>query len=83
MGVLQVFRFSDLKTAGLVSSWAQLGRLVQRDGFPPGRLLSARVRVWLPSEIEKWLSTRPTVGSGPRSAAKTKRQRKIEAALSP
>lgn len=37
---------------------AQIYKLIKSGEFPPGVLLSARVRAWPLDEIDAWLSTR-------------------------
>jgi predicted DNA-binding transcriptional regulator AlpA len=53
-------RFADLKAAKLIFSWATLMRLIDREGFPIGRMLGRNTRVWTIDEIESWLAARPT-----------------------
>jgi predicted DNA-binding transcriptional regulator AlpA len=53
-------RFDDLVAAGLVGSWTQLLRMIDDEDFPPGTLLSANVRAWLSTEVETWLTSRPS-----------------------
>jgi hypothetical protein len=53
-------RFRDLRNAGVVDNWQQLNRMIDHDGFPPGRLLSPNVRTWTTEEINDWYATRPT-----------------------
>jgi predicted DNA-binding transcriptional regulator AlpA len=52
-------RYSNLLAAGIISNRPQLDRMIATEGFPPGRLLSERIRVWSTTEIEEWLDTRP------------------------
>jgi hypothetical protein len=52
-------RFKDLKERGIVANWPQLNILVERDGFPAGRLLSPNIRAWTEDEVLAWLETRP------------------------
>jgi hypothetical protein len=76
-------RFRDLKERQIVDSWPQLGNLIEKQGFPRGRMLSANVRAWdEENEIEPWLASRPIAGAAPRGAAKAGkgRPRKAEAA---
>jgi predicted DNA-binding transcriptional regulator AlpA len=69
-------RFADLKARGIVKSWAMLRRRIERDDFPPGRMLGPNIRAWSEDdEINPWLKSRPTVGPAPRGAAKTRRGR--------
>jgi Prophage CP4-57 regulatory protein (AlpA) len=55
-------RYADLKRAGIVGNWTQLLRLIELQNFPPGTMLSPKVRAWAVSEIEEWLATRPPAG---------------------
>ncbi len=52
-------RFSDLRTAGIVTNWTQLQRLVEYEQFPAGVMLSPNVRAWPLNLIERWLAGRP------------------------
>lgn len=56
---MKIVRFNDLKARGLVGNWPTLLRWIDREGFPPGRMLGANTRCWLESEIEDWLASRP------------------------
>jgi predicted DNA-binding transcriptional regulator AlpA len=58
-----LLRYADLKARGVVSSRQQLKNLVEKYGFPPGRLLSANTRVWTDEEYAAWLDSRPTKGA--------------------
>jgi hypothetical protein len=53
-------RFRDLKDRGIINSWPMLRRRIERDGFPPGRMLGPNTRAWSEKEIERWLASRPT-----------------------
>jgi hypothetical protein len=55
-----LLRFKHLKQRRIVENWPQLKRLVETQGFPPGRLLGMNSRAWTEEEIDNWLSTRPT-----------------------
>jgi predicted DNA-binding transcriptional regulator AlpA len=55
-------RFRDLKARGVVNSWTQLYRMIDREGFPPGILLSPGVRVFPEREVERWLAQRVAAG---------------------
>ncbi len=57
---MKFLRFADLRAAGIVTSWPMLRRRVERDGFPPGRMLGANTRAWSEDEVEAWLASRPT-----------------------
>jgi predicted DNA-binding transcriptional regulator AlpA len=73
-------RFRDLKTRGLVKSWPMLKRRVERDGFPPGRMLGPNTRAWTEDEVEEYENSRPTAGPAPRGAAKSRRDKARKAA---
>lgn len=53
-------RFRDLVEAGITTSWAQILRMVDEEGFPTGIWLSANVRGWDIAEVRRWLASRPT-----------------------
>ena len=57
---MKFLRFSDLRAAGIVNSWPMLRRRIERDGFPPGRMLGPNTRVWSEEEVEAWIASRPT-----------------------
>jgi hypothetical protein len=59
MPLPRLYRFNDLKAAGVVSNREQLSRLIERHGFPCGKLISPNIRVWAEDEIEVWLQSRP------------------------
>jgi hypothetical protein len=57
---LPVFaRFHDLKDAGITQNWEHLTRLIDKEGFPPGILLSRNIRAWDIEEVRRWLAERP------------------------
>ena len=58
MSIAKLIRFADLKSAGVVKNWPQVKRLVEREGFPPGFLLSANTRVWEEDEVAAWVASR-------------------------
>ena len=61
MTTLPVFlRFRDLKARGIVSNWVTLGRWIEEQSFPRGRLLSRNTRAWTEAEIMEWIDSRPT-----------------------
>jgi hypothetical protein len=53
-------RFRDLKARGIVTNWPTLKQRVEKDSFPPGRMIGANTRAWSEAEIEAWLASRPT-----------------------
>ncbi|MFK0688170.1 helix-turn-helix transcriptional regulator [Mesorhizobium sp. IMUNJ 23033] len=65
----KILRFADLKTRGIVCNWPQLRRLVDKNDFPPGRMLGQNSRFWTESEIESWLASRPLAGQREEEAA--------------
>jgi hypothetical protein len=73
--MITLLRFPDLKERRIVDSWAQLGNLIRKQGFPPGRMLGVNTRVWTEAEIDDWLESRPVAGPPPRGAAKAGRGR--------
>jgi hypothetical protein len=66
------WRFRDLKARGIVQSWAQLKRLVEIYGFPPGKMISGNCRVWAEEDIDAYYKSRPVEGPAPRGIAKVK-----------
>jgi predicted DNA-binding transcriptional regulator AlpA len=79
----KLVRFPDLKARGIINSWPMLKRRIQRDGFPPGRMIGPNSRAWTESEIEQWLDSRPLAGPAPRGAAKVKHEQRKEQAARP
>jgi hypothetical protein len=61
-------RFRDLRDRGIINSWPMLHRRIERDGFPPGRMLGPNTRAWSEAEIEAWLLSRPIAGPQPQAA---------------
>lgn len=57
--VPKLLRFTDLQALGLVGNWVTLGRWIEREGFPKGRLLGANIRCWTEAEIADWIASRP------------------------
>jgi hypothetical protein len=55
----ELLRFKDLERVG-ITNWVTLKRRVEKDGFPPGRLLSPACRVWTLEEVRSWFDNRPT-----------------------
>jgi hypothetical protein len=58
----RLVRYVDLARAGIVRNRTQLERLIRDAGFPPGKMLSPKTRVWTVTELEDWLATRPVAG---------------------
>jgi predicted DNA-binding transcriptional regulator AlpA len=57
-----LLRFRDLQQRGLVKSWPMLKRRIERDGFPPGRMLGPNTRAWTEAEVDRWYEARPVAG---------------------
>jgi hypothetical protein len=72
---MKLLRFSDLKDRGVINNWPMLRRRIERDGFPPGRMIGPNSRAWTEDEVDAWINSRPTAGPAPRGAAKAKRER--------
>jgi len=53
-------RFSDIKAANIATSWEQLYRLIDKEGFPPGVMLSPNIRAWPIADVRSWLKHRPS-----------------------
>jgi hypothetical protein len=52
-------RFRDLKTAKIIKNHVGLKRLIETQGFPPGKWLGPNTHVWDESEVAEWLASRP------------------------
>ena len=65
------FVFADLPlpVTGDPRNWTTLNRRIDKEGFPPGRLVG-RKRVWTEAEIQRWLETRPSAKVPLRGCAK-------------
>jgi hypothetical protein len=73
--MISLIRFRDLKARGIVNNWPSLKNLVEKAGFPPGRMLSSNCRTWTEEEVDEWYRNRPVEGPAPRGAAKQRRGR--------
>ena len=61
---MSLLRFRDLKDRGIVSNHVTLKRWIEREGFPPGRLLGPNTRVWRESRSRLGLiPARPTTAA--------------------
>jgi hypothetical protein len=49
------YRFKDLKALGIVGNWPTLLSWIRTRGFPPGKLVSPKIRIWSRAEIQAWL----------------------------
>lgn len=68
-------RFRDLKARRIVNNWVTLRNRIERDGFPPGRMLGPNDRAWTDQEIADYLASRPVEGPPPRGIAAAPRGR--------
>jgi hypothetical protein len=69
-------RFKGLQKRGIVHNRPQLKRLVDKYGFPAGRLLGPNTRVWdEDTEVDPWLANRPTASKPLGGAAKNPKGR--------
>jgi len=59
----KLLSFCDLQALGVVSNRTQLARLIEKNDFPPGFLLSANARRWTEEEIAEWVEARRTNGA--------------------
>jgi hypothetical protein len=55
----ELLRFKDLKRVG-INNWVTLRRRVEKDGFPPGRLLGPQTRMWTLQEVTDWFNSPTT-----------------------
>jgi hypothetical protein len=56
-----LWRFADLKAAGVCANHDMLKLLIQEHAFPPGVWLSANTHAWVASEVMAWVAARPKV----------------------
>lgn len=56
---MRLWRFNDLKKAGIVNNHPTLKRLIDVGGFPAGRWLGPNTHVWTDEEVSEWLVSRP------------------------
>jgi predicted DNA-binding transcriptional regulator AlpA len=57
---MRLLRYTDLVEIGVVNSRMTLKRLIDNQGFPPGRLITPNSRAWTDDEIDQWIAGRPT-----------------------
>ena len=55
-----LLRFRDLEERKIARSWAQLRRMVDLYGFPPGKKLGPNTTAWLERDVEEWIASRST-----------------------
>lgn len=51
-------RHAHLVEDGLTMEWKQTLRMIEEEQFPPGFLVSSRIRVWDVEEVERWVAAR-------------------------
>ncbi len=56
---MKLLRYVDLVARGIVHSRMTLKRLIDAQGFPPGRLLTPNARAWTEEEVDAWIANRP------------------------
>jgi predicted DNA-binding transcriptional regulator AlpA len=57
---MKLIRYTDLVAKGVVNSRMTLKRLIDLQGFPPGRLVTPNSRAWTEDEVDLWIDGRPT-----------------------
>jgi prophage regulatory protein len=56
---MKLLRYPDLVAKGIVNSRMTLKRLIDAQGFPPGRLITPNARAWTEEEVDAWIANRP------------------------
>jgi predicted DNA-binding transcriptional regulator AlpA len=56
---LEVLRFADLVSMGVVKTWPTLTDWIERRGFPRGFLIGPNSRAWMAADVYGWLASRP------------------------
>lgn len=76
----KMIRMADLKERGIVDSHQTLSIRIEKQGFPPGRLLGPNTRAWTEDEVAQWLDSRPQpIPSEPDVKRSRGRPRKVAA----
>jgi hypothetical protein len=57
---MRFLRQKDLEADGISSSRAQTALIIQKYGFPRGKLITPNVRAYPEDEVLDWLANRPT-----------------------
>ncbi|MEJ0094841.1 MAG: AlpA family phage regulatory protein [Methylocella sp.] len=57
---MKLIRYTDLVAKGVVNSRMTLKRMIDLQGFPPGRLVTPNSRAWTEAEVDQWIEGRPT-----------------------
>jgi predicted DNA-binding transcriptional regulator AlpA len=74
---MRLIRYTDLVAKGVVNSRMTLKRLIDNQGFPPGRLVTPNSRAWIEEDVDAWIAARPTArkqSTRQASGARTKRE---------
>ncbi len=56
---MRLLRYPDLKAKGVVNSRMTLKRLIDKQNFPPGFLITPNSRAWLEAAVDEWILSRP------------------------
>jgi hypothetical protein len=59
--MMKLWRFKNLKAAGIVGSRMTLKRLIESGRLSPGRLITPNARSWTDEEVEALIATSPVV----------------------
>lgn len=72
--------FTDLVDARITKNWPHLLRLIEKEGFPPGVMLSRNKRAWPVELVLAWLAARPTAKKivAPRKVVTPRKQKQTE-----
>jgi hypothetical protein len=54
-----LLRYADLKSLGVFNNRVQLGKAIQKYGFPAGQLTTPNCRTWAEAEVQAWIASRP------------------------
>jgi hypothetical protein len=54
----KLYKFRDLKAAGIVPNWTTARRWIEAGSFPPGFKTGPNSRCWTEESIAKWLAER-------------------------
>jgi predicted DNA-binding transcriptional regulator AlpA len=71
-------RYANLAERGLVKNRATLKNLIDKCGFPPGRLIGPNTRAWTEDEIDAYVAGCP-VAAKPTPPSPRRRAREAEA----
>jgi len=71
---MKLIRYTDLVAKGVVNSRMTLKRLIDLQGFPPGRLVTPNSRAWTEDEVDLWIDGRPTAR---KTAPRLRQQRRL------